>query len=93
MTQVIVEWGFFAKISVLIDRCPYTILTSPAVSHGHFAHPGLSNGGTRYCVLGRFLDDVPRSGLQTPLIATGFVSPGAGSPLTPLPHLAALCTG
>lgn len=59
---------------------------------GHFAHPGLSNGGTGYCVLGRFLYNVPRPGLQTPLIATGFVSPGAGSPLAPLAHLAALST-
>lgn len=68
-------------------------LTSPAVSHGHFAHPGLSNGGTRYCVLGWFLNNMPCSGLQTPLIATGFVSPGAGSPLTPLADLATLCIG
>lgn len=69
----------------------YNILTSPAVPHGHFAHPGLSDGGTGYCVLGWFLYNVPRSGLQTPLIATGFVSPGAGSPFAPLAHLAALC--
>lgn len=69
----------------------YYTLTSPAVPHGHFAHPGLSNGGTGYCVLGWFLYNVPRSGLQTPLIATGFVSPSAGSPFTPLAHLAALC--
>lgn len=67
------------------------ILTSPAVPHGHFAHPGLSDGGTRYCVLGWFLYNVPRPGLQTPLIATGFVSPGAGSPFAPLAHLTALC--
>lgn len=59
--------------------------------HGHFAHPGLSDGGTWYCVLGWFLYNVPRPGLQTPLIATGFVSPGAGSPFAPLAHLAALC--
>lgn len=67
------------------------ILTSPAVPHGHFAHPGLSNGGTGYCVLGWFLYNVPCPGLQTPLVATGFVSPGAGSPFAPLAHLAALC--
>lgn len=67
------------------------ILTSPAVPHGHFAHPGLSDGGTGYCVLGWFLYNVPRPGLQTPLIATGFVSPGAGSPFAPLAHLTALC--
>lgn len=69
-----------------------TGLTSPAVSHGHFAHPRLSNGGTGYCVLGWFLYNVPRPGLQTPLIATGFVSPGAGSPFAPLAHLTALCS-
>lgn len=69
------------------------VLTSPAVSHGHFTHSGLSDGWTGYCVLGWFLYNVPRSGLQTPLIATGFVSPGAGSPFAPLTHLTALCTG
>lgn len=69
-----------------------TILTSPAVPHGHFAHPGLSDGGTGYCVLGWFLYNVPRPGLQTPLVATGFVSPGAGSPFAPLAHLTALCS-
>jgi len=73
--------------------CLYDILTSPAVPHGHFAHPGLGDGGTGYCVLGRFLYNVPRPGLQTPLVATGFVSPGAGSPFAPLAHLAALCRG
>lgn len=71
----------------------HNILTSPAVPHGHFAHPGLSNGGTGYCVLGWFLYNVSRSCLQAPLVATGFVSPGAGSPFAPLAHLAALCTG
>lgn len=68
-------------------------LTSPAMPHGHFAHPGLGDGGTRDCVLGWFLYNVPGSGLQTPLIAAGFVSSGAGSPVAPLPHLAALCQG
>lgn len=67
------------------------VLTSPAVPHGHFAHPGLGDGGTGYRVLGWFLNNVPRPGLQTPLIAAGFVSPGAGSPFAPLAHLAALC--
>lgn len=66
--------------------------TSPAVPHGHFAHPGLGNGGTWYRVLGWFLYNVPCPRLQTPLIATGFVSPGAGSPFAPLAHLAALST-
>lgn len=60
--------------------------------HGHFAHPGLGDGRTGYRVLGRFLYNVPRPGLQTPLIATGFVSPGAGSPFAPLAHLTALST-
>lgn len=69
----------------------HNIPTSPAVPHGHFAHPGLSNGGTWYRVLGWFLYNVPCPRLQTPLIATGFVSPGAGSPFAPLAHLAALC--
>lgn len=69
----------------------YNFLTVPAVPLGHFAHPGLGDGGTGYCVLGWFLYNVPRSGLQTPLKATGFVSPGAGSPFAPLTHFAALC--
>lgn len=69
----------------------HKILTSPAVPHGHFAHPGLGNGGTGYCVLGWFLYDVSCPGFQTPLITTGFVSPGAGSPVAPLAHLTTLC--
>lgn len=87
--------------SGLTDRKPFSytknntwlhnFLTVPAVPLGHFAHPGLGDGGTGYCVLGWFLYNVPRSGLQTPLKATGFVSPGAGSPFAPLTHLAALC--
>lgn len=87
--------------SGLTDRKPFSytksntwlcnFLTIPAVPLGHFAHPGLGDGGTGYCVLGWFLYNVPRSGLQTPLKATGFVSPGAGSPFAPLTHLAALC--
>lgn len=74
-----------------IDIWPYNILTSPAVPNGHFAHPRLSNGRTGYCVLGWFLYNVPCPGLETPLVATGFVSPVAGSPLAPLAHLTALC--
>lgn len=66
--------------------------SSPAVPHGHFAHPGLSNSGTGYCVFGWFLYNVPRPGFQTPLITTGFVSSSAGSPFTPLAHFAALST-
>lgn len=87
--------------SGLTDRKPFSytksntwlcnFLTVPAVPLGHFAHPGLGDGGTGYCVLGWFLYNVPRSSLQTPLKATGFVSPGAGSPFAPLTHLAALC--
>lgn len=67
------------------------MFTSPAVPHGHFAHPGLSDGGTGYCVFGWFLYDVPCPGLETPLKATGFVSPGAGAPFAPLAHLTTLC--
>lgn len=59
---------------------------------GHFAHPGLSDGWTGYCVLGWFLYDVPGPGLQTPFITARFVSPGAGSPFAPLAYFAALCT-
>ena len=58
--------------------------------HGHFAPPGLGDGGAGYRVLGRLLDDVPRARLQAPLEAAGFVSPGAGAPLAPLAHLTAL---
>lgn len=94
------QWNFTFWLSFLWPKCKgeilehsgkvKTSLTSPAMPHGHFAHPGFGDGGTGYCVLGWFLYNVPCSGLQTPLIATGFVSSGAGSPLTPLTHLAAL---
>lgn len=60
--------------------------------HGHFAHPGLSDGGTGYRVLGWFLYNVPCSCLQTPLITTGFVSSGTGSPFAPLAYFTALST-
>lgn len=72
------------------DVGPCDILTSRTMPHGHFAHPGLGDGGTGYRVLGWLLYDVPRPGLQTPLVAAGFVSPGAGSPFAPLAHLTAL---
>lgn len=62
------------------------------MSHCHFAPPGLGDGGTRYRVLWRLLHNVPRPSLQTPLEAAGFVSPGAGTPLTPVTHLTALST-
>lgn len=60
--------------------------------HGHFAHPGFSDGGAGYCVLRRFLYNVPCPRLQAPLIAAGFVPPGARSPLAPLADLTALST-
>lgn len=65
-------------------------LTSPAMSHSHFASPGLCDGWTWYCVLWWFLHNMPCSGFQTPLETTGFVSSGAGPPLTPLAHLTTL---
>lgn len=66
--------------------------SSSAVPHGHLAHAGLGDGGAGYRVFGRFLHDVPCPRLQAPLVAAGFVSPGARSPLAPLAHLAALST-
>lgn len=62
------------------------------MSHGHLAPAGLGDGGARYRVLGRLLHDVPRPGLQAPLEAAGLVPPGAGAPVAPLAHLAALST-
>lgn len=75
--------------SSCIHIWPKNILTSTAVPRGHFAPPGLSDGGTGYCVLGWFLYDVPCPGLQTPFITTGFVSLSAGSPFAPLAHFTA----
>lgn len=65
-------------------------LTFPAVSHRHFAPPGLSNRRAGYCVPWWFLHNMPCASLQPPLEATCFVSPGARPPLTPLAHLTAL---
>lgn len=60
--------------------------------HGHFASAGLSNSGAGYGVLGRLLDDVPRTGLQAPLEATGLVAARACAPITPLTDLTSLST-
>ncbi len=65
-------------------------LTFSAMSHSHFASPGLSDGRTWYRVLWWLLHNMPCSGFQTPLETTGFVSSGAGPPLTPLAHLTTL---
>ncbi len=64
--------------------------TFSAMSHSHFASPGLSDGRTWYRVLWWLLHNMPCSGFQTPLETTGFVSSGAGPPLTPLAHLTTL---
>ncbi len=48
-------------------------LTFSAMSHSHFASPGLSDGRTWYRVLWWLLHNMPCSGFQTPLETTGFV--------------------
>lgn len=84
---LLVGFLFLLFVSLSLPRTP-----SPAMSHSHFASPGLGDGGTWYCVLWWLLYNVSCAGFQSPFETTSFVSSGAGPPLAPLAYLTTLST-
>lgn len=79
-------------LPVLPLLCLWCSLPPWTAPHGHLTSPGLSNGGTWYCVFCWLFNNLPCSGFQTPFKSTRAVISATSSPFTPMANFTSFHT-